>query len=148
MIHAEFLISGDGVCGTSPSAQHILRLTTTEDSSFASQFLQWVDGESSKPIPPTSRPSPQTIVGCVDAPPCDTSVQKLFTSNALESDCGVLELEDIDNNSGGLVEKAPAHDKHVVKSKPFFVYVPFGFDFEMTVDLKILEFWNLKFCAV
>jgi len=38
--------------------------------------------------------------------------------------------------------------KMSLKSKPFFVYVPFGFDFEMTVDLKILEFWNPKFCAV
>jgi len=28
MIHAEFLISG-GVCGTSPSSQHILRLAAT-----------------------------------------------------------------------------------------------------------------------
>ena len=87
-----------------------------EDSSFASQFLQWVDGESSKPTPPTSHPSPQTAVDFFDAPPCDTSVQKLFTSNALESDCGVLDdteddAEDIFNNSGGLVEKAPAHDK-------------------------------------
>ena len=40
-----------------------------EDSSFASQFLQWVDGESSKPIPPASHPSPQTVVDFIDAPP-------------------------------------------------------------------------------
>ena len=73
-----------------------------EDSSFASQFLQWVDGESSKPVPPTSHPSPQTVVDFIDVSPCDTPVQKWFTSNALESDCSVLELEDIDNNSGGL----------------------------------------------
>ena len=57
-------------------------------------------------------------------PPCDTSVQKLFTSNALESDCGVLDdteddAEDIFNNSGGLVEKAPAHDEDVVKIQTF-----------------------------
>ena len=71
-----------------------------EDSSFASQFLHWVDGEPSKPIPPTSHPSLQTVVEFVDAPPCGKSVQKLFTSNALESDCGVLELEGIVNNSG------------------------------------------------
>ena len=96
----------------------------TEDSSLASQFLQWVDDESSKPIPPTSHPSPQTVVDFIDAPPCDTSVQKLFTSNALESDCGVLDdteddAEDIFNNSGGLVEKAPAHDEDVVKIQTF-----------------------------
>ena len=58
------------------------------------------------------------------------------------------DTEGIVNKSGGLVGKAPAHDKNVVKSKPVFVYVPSGFDFEMAVDLKILEFWNLKFCAV
>ena len=60
-------------------------------------------------------------------------------------------MENTNNSSsGGLVEQAPAHDatKTSLKSKPFFVYLPFGFDFEMTVDLKILEFWNLKFCAV
>ena len=95
-----------------------------EDSSFASQFLQWVDGESSRPVPPTSHPSPQTVVDFIDVPPCDTSVQKLFTSNALESDCGVLDdteddAEDIFNNSGGLVEKAPAHDEDVVKIQTF-----------------------------
>ena len=43
-----------------------------EDSSFASQFLQWVDGESSKPIPPTSHPSPQTVVDFIGVSPCDT----------------------------------------------------------------------------
>ena len=48
----------------------------------------------------------------------------MFTSNALESDCGVLDdteddAEDIFNNSGGLVEKAPAHDEDVVKIQTF-----------------------------
>ena len=91
-----------------------------ENSSLASQFLQWVDGESSKSIPPPSHPSPQTVVDFIDAPPCDTSVQKLFTSNALESDCGVLELENTNNSSsGGLVEQAPAHDENVVKIQTF-----------------------------
>ena len=91
-----------------------------ENSSLASQFLQWVDGESSKSIPPPSHPSPQTVVDFIDVPPCDTSVQKLFTSNALESDCGVLELENTNNSSsGGLVEQAPAHDENVVKIQTF-----------------------------
>ena len=91
-----------------------------ENSSLASQFLQWVDGESSKSIPPPSHPSPQTVVDFIDAPPCDTSVQKLFTSNALESDCGVLELENTNNSSSGsLVEKAPAHDENVVNIQTF-----------------------------
>ena len=90
----------------------------TEDSSLASQFLQWVDDESSKPIPPTSHPSPQTVVGFIAISPCDTSVQKLFTSSALESDYGVVEFED--NNSGGLAEKAPAHDKNVAKIQTVF----------------------------
>ena len=91
-----------------------------ENSSLASQFLQWVDGESSKSIPPPSHPSPQTVVDFIDVPPCDTSVQKLFTSNALESDCGVLELENTNNSSsGGLVEQAPAHDENAVKIQTF-----------------------------
>ena len=90
-----------------------------EDSSLASQFLQWVGEESSKSSPPTSHLSPRTVVDFIDVSPCDRSVQKLFTSNALESDCGVLELEDIDNNRGGLVAKAPAHDKSVVEIQTF-----------------------------
>ena len=91
-----------------------------ENSSLASQFLQWVDGESSKSIPPPSHPSPQTVVDFIDVPPCDTSVQKLFTSNALGSDCGVLELENTNNSSsGGLVEQAPAHDENAVKIQTF-----------------------------
>ena len=41
-----------------------------ENSSLASQFLQWVDGQPSKPITPSSsHPSPQTVVGFIDAPP-------------------------------------------------------------------------------
>ena len=82
-----------------------------ENSSLASQFLRWVDGESSNPIPPSSHLSPQIAVDFIDAPPCDTSVQNMFTSNVLESDCGVLGLENTNDNSGGLDEKAPAHDK-------------------------------------
>ena len=39
-----------------------------ENSSLASQFIQWVDGESSKPIPPLSYLSPQTVVDFVDVP--------------------------------------------------------------------------------